>query len=166
MTFLPNPNRPMRTPPVYICLKHTVSSGLISPNNPPWIAFEARKSQNRPKVSSVQVNFLPGIFGKNKSANASRLSFCGKLVRISINGINFPPVPFELLVENYRKYGIDADIELLTSTPDNPLSFLLTPDENELLSDYRELSDTGKEAARNMVKGLKTTFPKQSASNL
>ena len=71
-----------------------------------------------------------------------------------------------MLVENYRKYGIDADIELLTSTPDNPLSFLLTPDENELLSDYRELSDTGKEAARNMVKGLKTTFPKQSASNL
>lgn len=81
------------------------------------------------------------------------------LVRISINGINFPPVPFELLVENYRKYGIDADIELLTSTPDNPLSFLLTPDENELLSDYRDLNNTGKETARNLVSGLKHTFP-------
>lgn len=81
------------------------------------------------------------------------------LVRISINGVDFPPVPFELLVENYRKYGIDADIELLTSTPDNPLSHLLTPDENELLSDYRRLNNTGKETARNLVCGLKQTFP-------
>lgn len=84
------------------------------------------------------------------------------LVRISINEIKFPPVPFELLVENYRKYGIDADIELLTSTPEDSLSLHLTPDENNLLSDYRDLNDTGKEAARNMVKGLKTTFPKDA----
>ena len=82
------------------------------------------------------------------------------LVCISINGVEFPPVPFELLVENYRKYGIDADIELLTSTPEDSLSLLLSTDENDLISDYRDLNDTGKEAARNMVKGLKATFPK------
>ena len=86
------------------------------------------------------------------------------LVHISINGVKFPPIKFEILVENYRKYGINADLELLTSTPEDPLSLLLSSDENQLLSDYRDLNDTGKETARNLVKGLKATFPKDSTS--
>ena len=44
----------------------------------PCFKFETRKPQKRAKTSSVQVNFLPEIFGKNKSANARRLGICGK----------------------------------------------------------------------------------------
>ena len=41
---------------------------------------------------------------------------------------------------------------------------LLTPEEIILLSDYRDLNNTGKETARNLVKGLKATFPKEDIS--
>lgn len=51
--------------------------------------------------------------------------------------------------------GVNTKVENLSD---------LTNDELILLLRYCKLNDTGKEVARNMIKGLKAMFPKDSAS--
>ncbi|HEX3017929.1 MAG TPA: helix-turn-helix transcriptional regulator [Caproicibacter sp.] len=66
-----------------------------------------------------------------------------------------------------RKYDVSIDYLLGLSSEKSPTPMReLEPDEYELLTDYRQMNESGKEAARNSIRGL-TTIPdyKKSAQS-
>ena len=68
-------------------------------------------------------------------------------------------------VENIKRSHIEQLSKIFNVRPSELMCFEnteLSEDEKDLLEDYNELNDTGKETARNLVKGLRSTFPKDA----
>lgn len=76
-------------------------------------------------------------------------------------GISYGPTEINDIIANYRTYGL-GNVQLLFEECNR---VVLRTDEEELLSDYRKLNNTGKTTARNLIKGLKQNFPSDNSNS-